>query len=73
MLMLVFEMIVWIVAIGVLGGVLSEYFKSKRKVAETATNSQADERIKQLEERVKVLERLATDKGSRLSDEIDQL
>ncbi|PCI32451.1 MAG: hypothetical protein COB54_06810 [Alphaproteobacteria bacterium] len=46
---------------------LSDGYMSKNKLKPYL------ERIDQLEERVKVLERIATDKGRTLSDEIDRL
>jgi len=85
-------MIVWVVAISVLGGIFMQYLKGKERGVEydldklSAALGLGDgggmsrkalkpylERIDQLEERVKVLERIATDKGRNLADEIDKL
>lgn len=79
--LLVFFMIV--VGIPVIGGIGSEMFKRwlkhKEKMAE-ALNAQTAEKAAQyaahterLEQRVRVLERIATDRGLDLSDEIERL
>ena len=78
---LVFFMIV--VGIPVIAGIGSDMFrrwlKHKEKMAE-ALNAQTAEKAAQyaahterLEQRVRVLERIATDKGVELSDEIERL
>lgn len=70
----VFEMVVWIVAIGTLGGIYSQHQKNKHKAQQhQSLNKESEKRINDLEERVRVLEKIATDKRSRLSDEIDSL
>lgn len=79
--LLIFFMIV--VGIPVIGGIGSEMFKRwlkhKEKMAE-ALNAQTAEKAAQyaahterLEQRVRVLERIATDRGLDLSDEIERL
>ncbi|WP_262694676.1 hypothetical protein [Kordiimonas aquimaris] len=72
--MTVFTMIAVIVSVTVIGGVVTTWIKSKEKNQENG-NEAADvnARVQALEERVKVLERLATDKRHRLSEEIDAL
>ena len=72
-----------VVAIPVLAGVGGDMFKRWLKHKEAmagALNAQAAEKAAQyaqhtgrLEERVRVLERIVTDRGSGLSDEIEQL
>lgn len=49
-----------------------EKVKSKAE-AHTTNNVALEQRVEELEERVRVLERIATDKGRTLADEIDQL
>ena len=89
--MTLWSMIVWVVAIGVLGGVVTQYLKGKERGVEYDLDEIAEklglsdgayskkklqpylDRIDQLEERVKVLERIATDKRQNLSDEISRL
>lgn len=76
--------IVIIVVISVVGGIVSQHLKNTREGARKGLDQKGDferedklkpylERIDQLEDRVKVLERIATDKGRNLSDEIDRL
>ncbi len=77
----VFEMVVLVVAIGVIGGVLNRYLKYKStKIAGNIDNciSRTDfqthlRKMDILEERVRNLERIATDKGINLADEIEKL
>lgn len=56
----VFEMVVIIVAIGVVGKIAVHEIKSRGKIASKENNQQTNERIDKLEERVKVLERIIT-------------
>jgi len=56
----VFEMVVIIVAIGVVGKIAVHEIKSRSKIASKENNQQTDERINKLEERIKVLERIIT-------------
>jgi hypothetical protein len=68
------DMIVAVTVTAVIGGIYFEKQKSKERIELARLNSGADNgRLKQLEERVEVLERLATDKRSRLKEEIDAL
>ncbi|XOV87488.1 MAG: hypothetical protein ACFHX7_21475 [Pseudomonadota bacterium] len=71
----VFEMVVWIVVVACATGVISEYLKTKRKLGGTSNEDLDDamDRIDELEERVRVLERLVTDDKYHLSREIDGL
>lgn len=70
----VFEMVVIVVVVGCLTGVISDYFKTKRRTS--AGNEDLDDaldRIDDLEERVRVLEKVVTDDKYDLSRQIDQL
>ena len=71
----VFEMVVWIVAISCLTGVLTEYFKTKRKTAERAPQNDDDvlAELDELRERVETLEAIVTDQKTRLRSELDEL
>ncbi|WP_456413226.1 hypothetical protein [Thiolapillus sp.] len=56
-----FEMVVIIVALGILGGVLNSYFSSgKDKQAMRQTNEELAGRLAQVEKRLEVLERIVT-------------
>lgn len=66
--------IVCIVAIACATGVLTEYFKSRRY--QDASNKGNDETMSQLaalEDRIRVLERIVTEKNFDLKHEIDKL
>ncbi len=77
----VFEMVVLIVAISVVGGIIMKYIE--RKPTDISKDSLNDmmqgmdtvymEKFRALEQRVQVLERIATDKGVTLASEIDNL
>lgn len=73
----VFEMVVIIVVIGCGTGVLTEYFKTKRKTAGSSViNDDLDDaldKIENLEERVRILEKVVTDDRYDLGREIDSL
>ena len=87
----VFEMIVWIVGLSMVGGVLIAYFESKKSnksgdafddlmndlgLGEYYSKSDLDvyvQKIEAMEQRIQVLERIATDKGVTLASEIDNL
>ncbi|HEC00301.1 MAG TPA: hypothetical protein ENI91_01280 [Sphingomonadales bacterium] len=92
--MLVFEMVVWIVAISVIGGVIKSYLDRKNdrgsgSIMDDLKNdlgmSEGDgfytkkdmarfmDRFEAMEKRIQVLERIATDKGRTLADEINDL
>lgn len=80
-LVLGFFMIV--VGIPVIGGLMSDYYKRKMKLREReleVLGSQTAEKaaqyaahVERLEQRVRVLERIATDKGTALASEIEAL
>lgn len=60
----VFEMVVIIVFLSVIGSMYSSWLKHKRKASESSP--QDEDRIARLEERVRVLERIVTDSGYEL-------
>ena len=65
-----------IVAIVMVSAIIQFWLKTRRKEAESQAanlDNDATKRIEDLEERVQVLERIATDKGTRLKEEIDAL
>lgn len=75
-----FEMVVMIVAIVTIGKVLSARYggKDKRHTLkgqgdESAENIRLQAEVARLNDRLRVLERLATDPAKRLSDEIESL
>jgi len=90
-MMTLWGMIVWVVALGVMGGVAIEYIRTRKKGVDFEMDDLLQsmgledggyskkklkpylDRIDQLEERIKVLERIATDKKHNLSDEIASL
>lgn len=72
--MTLWDMISMVVLVGVIGGIIIERSKSKERLEMARLKSGADDdRISRLEERIRVLERLVTDKRERLKDEIDAL
>jgi hypothetical protein len=80
-----FEMVVMIVAIVTIGKVLSGRMQGKRDRMQALAGDGLDDskavaeaarlrgEVNRLNERIQVLERLATDPAKRLSDEIDSL
>ncbi len=72
-----FEMVVIIVAIVMIAGVLKSRGTgqrgSNRDPAEDLENRRLREEVKELKERLHVLERIATDRENSLSREIDEL
>jgi len=74
--MTVYSMVVAIVGIVMALSAFKHWAKLKTKAAEAQSaglSGEAQSRIDGLEERVRVLERIATDKGVRLKEEIDAL
>ena len=72
----VFEMIVLIVLIGTGSSIVMQWLKNKEKMMDLQGGEagvQTLSRITELEKRVQVLEKIATDKSARLRDEIDNL
>lgn len=74
-----FEMVVLIVAIVVLGRVISSKYRAghargeQNDVAVAAENARLKHEMQTLKDRIATLERIAVDKRSRLADEIDAL
>jgi hypothetical protein len=77
-----FEMVVLIVAIVTIGRVLSSRYggKDQRRAskgglpaADSGENLRLQSEVARLNDRIRVLERLATDPAKRLSDEIESL
>ncbi|MFC4348061.1 hypothetical protein ACFO5Q_09420 [Kordiimonas lipolytica] len=74
--MTLWTMIVAVVAVVMISVIIMQWIATKEKIAKAhakAADGQSDGRIASLEKRVAVLERLATDKGQQLKDEIDAL
>ncbi len=87
----VFEMVVWIVAIAVVGGIIKSYFdRGKSRGSEGMMDDLMNDlgmgdyyskkeidrfigKFESMEQRIQVLERIATDKGRNLASEIDNL
>lgn len=68
------QLIFLIPIVAIIAGVTSDYLKQREKIRAKAATSQADlQRIKQLEDRVRVLERIVTDRGNALDREINAL
>lgn len=71
-----YTMVVLIVAAVMCAGVFKHWAKlqhEKLKARQDTADGETRARIEALEDRVKVLERIATDKSARLKDEIDAL
>lgn len=78
-----FEMVVLIVLIVTVGRVLSGRFSAREQrrlarngqpqVADNGENQRLQAEVARLNERIRVLERLATDPAKRLADEIESL
>lgn len=77
--MLAFVVIGLPVILGVGGEMFNRWLKHKERMAEVLTEATAEKaaqyaaHTERLEARVRVLERIATDRGAALSDEIDGL
>ncbi|MGD8832827.1 MAG: hypothetical protein PVF57_19630 [Pseudomonadales bacterium] len=69
----VFTFVIIIVVIGCGTGVLTEYFKQKRKTAQFEPDETVYQELDQLRERIEVLEAIVTDEKYHLKKEIDQL
>ncbi len=71
-----FTMVVLIVIIGVGGSVVNNWIKTKRELESSAGNGEVDSlrrEVADLRERVKTLEKIATDSERNLSREIERL
>jgi len=74
--MTVYTMVVAIVGIVMCMSAFKHWANMKTKAAEAKSaglDGEAQSKIQDLEDRVRVLERIATDKGARLKEEIDAL
>lgn len=80
--MSVFTMVVWIVLICVAGSIWSKHLKHKQKAGQynndemdrlRTENQQLHEDLKQLKERVQVLETIVTDEGYEIKKTINGL
>jgi hypothetical protein len=70
----VFEMVVLIVLIGTIGKIVSKRMAMPKAAPQVdAENQRLQSEVARLNERIHVLERLATDPAKRLSDEIESL
>jgi len=72
----VYTMVVFIVAIVMGTAAFRQWTKTRAQEAEAFSKGLSEDaktRIQDLEDRVRVLERIATDKGARLKEEIDAL
>ena len=69
----VFTFVIVIVIIGCGTGVLSEYFKTRRKAAEFGVDEEVIGELEKLRARVEVLEAIVTDQKYNLEREIDRL
>jgi hypothetical protein len=59
-----FEMVVIIVALGILGGVIKHYFDSRGDIeASSQERRQMERRMNEMEERIRVLERIVTEEN----------
>ena len=71
--MTLWHMIVWVVGLAVIGGTINNWISTKGKIADNQSNSTDDEALRALEARVATLEKIVTDRGHKLRDEIDAL
>jgi hypothetical protein len=72
----IFTMVVVIVIVTMVAGVINHWIKSKHKKADPAEMKDIHhrlDRMEKLEKRVTVLEKIVTDKKTKLADEIDNL
>lgn len=68
------DMIIIVTLAGVISGIIFERMKSKERLEMARLDKGTDsDKYTLLEDRVRVLERIVTDKKARLSDEIDAL
>ena len=61
--------------VAILAGIIGNYLKHREKMhaVQAKSDPQKEQRLQRLEERVRVLERIVTDRGHSLSDEISAL
>lgn len=72
--MTLWDMISMVALVGVIGGIVIQRSRSKERLEMARLKAGADDgRISRVEDRIRVLERLVTDKRERLKEEIDAL
>jgi len=69
----VFTFVIIVVIIGCGTGVVSEYFKTKRKSEASKPDDELLDELDHLRQRIEVLEAIVTDEKYHLKKEIDQL
>ena len=70
----VFHMVIWIVAIVSIASVLEKYLKSRAKEKENdEVSGETMQKVDDLEERIRVLERIVTENKFDLRKQIDDL
>ncbi len=69
----VFTFVIIVVIIGCGTGVLTEYFKTKRKTGEATGDEELFQELESLRDRIEVLEAIVTDEKYHLQKEIDRL
>lgn len=75
------DMIIIVVALGIMSGVVHDYLKTKRKTASSSNLSpeyiteleDQAAKVPELEERIQALEKIVTDSRSQLREDIDRL
>ncbi len=68
-----YEMVFAIVFIVMFAAMFKHWLDYRRTVASTARDESGDDRLRRLEERVEVLERIVTDRGYELRRELSRL
>jgi hypothetical protein len=69
-----FEMVVIIVALGILGGVVKNYFDSRGDIeASSKERKRMQNRIDEMEDRLRILERIVTDDNYELKRQFHDL
>ena len=71
-----FELVVWIVGIACMAGLIDTFIKSRRRSDDAEVSLELESRLAELddlEERVRVLERVITDDRQSLAEEIRRL
>ncbi len=71
--MTLWTMIFLIVAVAVIGGTINNWISTKAKIADNQSSDSDGETLNALEGRVATLEKIVTDRGHKLRDEIDAL
>lgn len=69
----VFVFVLMIIVITTGAGLYREKMKNDAKLAKDRMNDSVDARFKEMEDRIRTLERIVTDQKSQLKDKIDSL